>query len=64
MTIHSSSHIYVREHHIVKSSFNTTLPLHYYPNDVQELNISIGSLVDNDKVKLRSSTSNNSIWYQ
>jgi hypothetical protein len=48
----SSSQIYVREHRIIKASFNTTFHLHQYPNDVQELSISIGSSLGNHKVKL------------
>lgn len=48
----SSSQIYIREHRIIKGSFNTTFHLHHYPNDVQELSVSIDSSLGNDKVKL------------
>ena len=47
-----SSQIYAREHWIIEGSFNTIFHLHTYPHDVQELTISIGSSLANDKVKL------------
>ncbi|UJR37298.1 hypothetical protein I4U23_030007 [Adineta vaga] len=51
---HPSSQIYVREHRIIDASFCTTFHLHHYPNDIQELSISIGSSLSSEKVKLVS----------
>lgn len=47
-----SSRIYIREHRIVKGSFNILLHLRHYPSDVQTLSISLGSSLSDNKIKL------------
>ena len=44
--------IYICEHRDIKGLFWEKLELHHFPSDVQDLSISIGSLLYNDKVLL------------
>ncbi|CAF1165902.1 unnamed protein product [Adineta steineri] len=44
--------IYVCEHRDIKGLFWEKLELHHFPSDIQELSISIGSVLYNDKVIL------------
>ena len=46
--------IFVCEHREIKGLFWEKLELHHFPSDIQELSISIGSMLYNDKVMLVS----------
>ncbi|CAF1123039.1 unnamed protein product [Adineta ricciae] len=46
------NHIYVCEHRIIKGLFWEKLELHHFPNDVQDLSISVTSMLYQDKVML------------
>ena len=46
------SHIYICEHRDIKGLFWEKLELHHFPSDVQDLSISIGSMLYDDKVVL------------